>query len=115
MSQWQAIYRHLKGNNIDVYSPGQHEGHCTKPYTVVKDAGTTPYVSFSSTKTLYDLMCYVPRKEFSTLEPYVEIVKEAMKGLYPMIIPVNFETSSYLDTSVDAYMISIQYQNNRKV
>lgn len=115
MSQWQAIYRHLKDNNIDVYSPGQHEGHCTKPYVVVKDAGTTLYPSFSSTKTLYDVMCYVPRREFSTLEPYVALVKKAMKGLYPMITPVNFETSSYLDTSVEAYMISIQYQNNRKV
>lgn len=115
MSQWQTIYSHLKSKGIDVYSPGQHEGHCVSAYTVVKDAGTTPYLSFSSTKTLYDLMCYVPKNKFSTLEPYVASVKKAMKELYPMIIPVNFETASYLDTSVDAYMISIQYQNNRKL
>ena len=115
MSQWQTIYRHLKSNGVNVYSPGQHKGNCTSAYVVVKDAGTTPYDSFSSTKTLYDLMCYVPAKEFSTLEPYKESIKDLMKKLYPMIKPVNFETASYLDDSVNAYMISIQYQNNRKL
>lgn len=115
MSQWENIYNHLKSHGVNVYSPGQHKGNCTEAYTVVKDMGTTEYLSFSSTKTLYDLMCYVPKDKFSTLEPYKEEVKEIMKGLYPMIKPVNFETASYFDSSVGAYMISVQYQNNRKV
>lgn len=115
MSQWQNIYRHLKAQGIDVYHPGQHQGECVSPYTVVKDAGVNPLSSFSSTQALYDVMCYVPQAQFSTLEPYVEKVKEAMKGLYPAIIPVNFQTASFLDDTVKGHMISIQYRNNRKL
>lgn len=115
MSQWQNIYKHLKTQGIDVYAPGQHQGECVSPYTVVKDAGLNPLSSFSSTQALYDIMCYVPQAQFSTLEPYVERVKEAMKGLYPAIIPVNFQTASFLDDTVKGHMISVQYRNNRKL
>ena len=115
MSQWQNIYRCLKSSGIDVYSPGQHQGECTSPYVVVKDAGLNPLSNFSSTQALYDIMCYVPQDKFSTLEPYVEQVKQVMKKLYPAIIPVNFQTSSYLDDIVKGHMISIQYRNNRKL
>ena len=115
MSQWQNIYRCLKQAGIDVYSPGQHQGECIAPYTVVKDAGLNPLSSFSSSQALYDVMCYVPQAQFSTLEPYVEQVKQAMKGLYPAIVPMNFQTASFLDDTVKGHMISIQYRNNRKL
>lgn len=114
MSQWQNIYRQLKANKIDVYAPGQHQGECISPYVVLKDAGLNPLSNFSSSQALYDVMCYVPEGQFSTLEPYVEQVKEAMKGLYPAIIPVYFQTASFLDDTVKGYMISVQYRNNRK-
>ena len=115
MSQWQTIYKHLKAKGIDVYSPGQHQGECVSPYTVVKDAGLNPLSSFSSSQALYDIMCYVPQKEVSKLEPYVEQLKEVMKGLYPAIVPMNFQTASFLDDTVKGHMISIQYRNNRKI
>lgn len=115
MSQWQNIYKHLSECGLDVYSPGQHQGECTSPYVVVKDAGTNPLGNFSSTQTLYDVMCYVPKDKFSTLEPYVKHVKTCMRGLYPAIIPVNFETASFLDDTVKGHMISVQYRNNRKL
>lgn len=114
MSQWQNIYKHLKASELDVYSPGQHQGECTSPYVVLKDAGLNPLSNFSSSQALYDVMCYVPKDQFSTLEPYVEKVKEAMTGLYPTIIPVYFQTASFLDDTVKGHMISVQYRNNRK-
>ena len=114
MSQWQNIYKHLKSKGFDVYSPGQHQGECIKPYVVLKDAGLNPLSSFSSSQALYDVMCYVPKERFSILEPYVEKVKEAMKGLYPAIIPVYFQTASFLDDTVKGHMISVQYKNKRK-
>lgn len=114
MSQWQNIYKHLKASGLNVYSPGQHQGECTSPYVVLKDAGLNPLSNFSSSQALYDVMCYVPKDQFSTLEPYVEKVKEAMKGLYPAIIPVYFQTASFLDDTVKGHMISVQYRNNRK-
>lgn len=115
MSIWQQIYTHLKGEGFDVYSPGQHQGECTAPYVVVKDAGLSQASSFSSTRTLYDIMCYVPADRFSTLEPFIADVKTAMNKLYPMIVPMNFETASFLDDTVKGHMISVQYRNAKKI
>lgn len=115
MSQWQVIYRQLKADGIDVYSPGQHQGDCVSPYVVVRDAGVNPISGFSSSQALYDILCYVPQMKFSSLEPYVETVKESMRKLYPMIVPTNFQTASFLDDTVKGHMISIQYRNNRKL
>lgn len=115
MSTWQRIYSHLKNKGFDVYSPGQHQGECTSPYVVLKDAGSSKFDSFSSSKNLYDLMCYVPKEVFSTLEPFVDSVETAMKEMYPEVIPLHFRTPSYLDDSVKAHMISTQYQNNKKL
>ena len=115
MSQWQNIYRQLKSDGLAVYSPGQHQGDCVSPYVVVKDSGVNPLSSFSSTQALYDVMCYVPQAEFSTLEPYVERVKASMKKLYPAIVATNFHTPSFLDDTVKGHMVSMQYRNNRKL
>jgi hypothetical protein len=115
MSQWQNIYRHLKAAGIDVYSPGQHQGDCTAPYTVLRDAGLSQLASFSSTQALYEVLCYVPLNQFSLLEPYVEEVKTAMEGLKPAIMPMHYQTASFLDDTVKGHMVSIQYRNNRKI
>lgn len=111
----QDIFLHLKNSGFDVYFPAQKEGECTAPYVVVKDATTSKLASFSSTVTYYDLMCYVPKENFSRLDLYVESVKDAMKGLMPMIRPTYSQTQSFYDESVNAYMISIQYLNYRQI
>lgn len=114
-TRFMDIYRHLSENGVEVYSPAQKEGECTSSYVVVKDAGTTKYTNISSTQTLYDVMCYVPKAHFTELEQFVERVKSIMKGLYPMVVPTYFETASFYDDSVKAHMISIQYRNARKI
>lgn len=115
MSQWQNIYKHLKSKGFEVYSPGQHMGDCTSPYVVIKDAGFSQLMEFSSGQALYDLMCYVPQQQFSTLEDFVAQVEEAMKGLYPAIISMDYRTPSFLDDTIKGHMISTQYRNNRKL
>lgn len=115
MSRWKDIYNHLKSNNLDVYSPGQHQGECTSPYVVVKDAGTTRQGEFSSTRSLYDILCYVPEEHFSELEGFVSSVEQAMKGLFPMIRPAYYRTPSFYDDSVKAHMVSIQYINYKSI
>lgn len=115
MTQWQKIYKHLQTEGLDVYSPGQHKGECISPYVVLKDAGASRLESFSSTQVLYDVMCYVPQNAFSTLESYVDRVKAAMEGLYPEIVPMYFETASFLDDTVKGHMISVQYRSNHKI
>lgn len=114
-TRFMDIYKHLLNNGVEVYSPSQKTGECTAPYTVIKDAGTTQYNGFSSTQTLYDVMCYVPKDRFTELEKYVAQVKKLMQQLKPMIMPTYFETASFYDDSVKAHMISIQYRNMRKV
>lgn len=115
MSRWQDIYTHLKREGFDVYSPGQHQGECTSPYVVVKDMGVARFGGFSSTKALYDIMCYVPQDNFSQLEPFVCTLEAAMAKLAPMIRPAHYKTPSFYDDTVRGHMISVQYINYRKI
>ena len=114
-SRIQDIYLHLKEQGFEVYFPAQKVGECLSPYVVVKDATTSKYLEYSSTVTYYDIMCYTPKDHFSELEPFVESVKVAMKGLVPLIKPTYSQTQSYYDDSVKAHMISVQYKNYRKI
>ena len=114
-SRIQDIYLHLKEQGFEVYFPAQKVGECLSPYVVVKDATTSRYLEYSSTVTYYDIMCYIPKEHFSELEPFVESVKVAMKGLVPLIKPTYSQTQSYYDDSVKAHMISVQYKNYRKI
>lgn len=114
-SRWQDIFVHLKNKGFEVYSPGMKIGECTSPYIVVKNAGSSKHEKFSTNDDLYDIMCYVPRNAYSKLEPMVQRVKESMKDLLPMINPTGTQTPSYLDDSIKAHMISIQYVNYKKI
>lgn len=112
---WQSIYDHLSNEGFEVYSPGQHKGVCRSQYLVIKDAGNTRMTTVSTDLCLYDVMCYVPMTQFSTLEPFVAKVKESLKKLYPLIKPTGYQTPSYLDDTNDSFMISVQYSNYKKV
>lgn len=114
-TRYMDIYKHLKDNGIDVYSPAQKKGECKKPYVVVKTGETIQYHQFSSTQTTYDIMCYVPENQYTKLEQYVEKVKGIMAQLNPMIKPLYMETESFFDDTVNAHMVSIQYRNMRKL
>lgn len=111
----QDIYLHLKNDGFEVYFPAQKVGECMSPYVVVRDATTSRYLDYSSTVTYYDLLCYIPKDHFSQLEPFVETVKESMRGLVPMILPTHTQTQSYYDDSIKAHMISVLYKNYRKI
>lgn len=113
-SRWADIFRKLKANGINVFSPGTHEGECTEKYVVVKDNGVARHPNYSTDIAYYSVMMYVPRNSFSELSPYVTQVKEIMKTLYPMIIPVGQETPSFYDDSIKAHMISVEYKNHKK-
>jgi len=114
-SRWQDIFLHLKKSGFDVYSPGIKVGECTSQYVVVKNDGSSKLPTFSTDSDLYAVMCYVPKEKYSQLEPMVQSVKEAMKGLKPMILPYGSQTPSYYDDSVKAHMISIEYKNYKKL
>lgn len=114
-SRWQDIFLHLKEAGFDVYSPGAKVGECTEEYIVVKNDGSSKHPTVSSDNDLYAVMCYVPKENYSRLEPMVQEVKKAMKGLEPMILPYGSQTPSYYDDSYKAHMISIEYKNYKKI
>ena len=114
-SRWRDIFLHLKKEGFDVYSPGTKVGECTEEYIVVKNDGSSKHPTVSSDNDLYAVMCYVPKESYSRLEPMVQEVKKAMKGLEPMILPYGSQTPSYYDDSYKAHMISIEYKNYKKI
>lgn len=113
-SRWQDIFLHLKQKGYEVYPPGVKTGECTSPYVVVKNDGGYKHAKFSSNRDMYAIMCYVPKQQYSKLEPLVQKVKEAMKPLVPMIVPYGQETPSYYDDTCKAHYISVEYENYKK-
>lgn len=114
-SRWQDIHAHLKKKGYDVYAPGTKTGDCTEPYIVVKNDGSYKHVNFSTDREMYAVMCYVPKGQYSKLEPMVQKVKKDMKELEPMVLPYGQQMPSYYDDTYKAHYISIEYENYKKI
>lgn len=114
-SRWGDIYNQLKKSGFDVYPPGIKAGDCTSPYVVVTLSNSTQHTSYSTNVDLYDVMCYVPKKAYSKLEPYVSSVMSSVKELEPMILPYGQRTPSFYDDGFKAHMVSIMYKNYKKI
>lgn len=111
---WQAIFLHLTEDGFDVYPPATKTGDCKNNYIVLRNAGGSQIGSLSSTDSFYDLMCYVPKDKYSTLETFFQSVKKSMAKMKPMIYPTGVETGSYYDEQYKAFMVSIEYKNHKK-
>lgn len=114
-TQWKRIYRQLRAQGLDVYSPGEHKGDCVSPYVVVKTLGSNRIQNFTSVSQEYDILMYVPKHQYSTLEEFVESVKMAMKPLEPAILPMYSQTPPFYDDTVKGHMVSMQYRNSRRM
>lgn len=114
-SRWQDLFTHLKSKGFDVFSPGIKVGECTKQYIVVSHSGSSQDPNVSSDIDLYSIMCYVPKKGYSELEPMVQYVKRVMKDLRPMFMPNGSQTPSFYDDELKAHMVSIVYKNYKKI
>lgn len=111
---WDVIYNHLKSRGFDVYTPGQHKGDCLSPYVVIKPANSMQFSGFSTNVISCDVLCYVPKNNFSQLEPLVSQVKAAMKSLFPQVKESHWELQGFCDDSNKSHMWSIQYQSYQK-
>lgn len=114
-SRWADIYKHLKSKGFDVYEPARHTGECVSKYIVLKVLGFDRVNNLSSISQQYDVLMYVPKDEYSELEPFVDSVRQAMKELEPMIMPLHSMTPPFYDDSVKGHMVSMQYRNSRKI
>lgn len=112
---WEKIFKHLKDEGFNVYSPGIKVGECTEEYIVIKNDGSSRHTEFSTDVDLYSIMCYVPKQQYSKLEKLVQRVKTSMKALQPMVKPYGLQTPSFYDDSSKSHMISIEYKNYKKI
>lgn len=107
---WQKIYLHLLKLNYLVYSPGQKRDKCQDPYVVIKDTGT--YGQEGNNKVgykLFDIIIYYPLQSYSSMESYIENIKEELKQIKEIRYTGN-ETPCVIDDEVKAYTSSIEYQ-----
>lgn len=114
-TRYQDIFMCLKEHGIDVYTPTQKKTECVKPYVVIRTGQTNQYNNLSSTRTVYDILCYVPKNQYTLLESYALEVKGIMAKLKPMIMPMYTETAPFYDDTVKAHMVSISYRNMRYI
>ncbi|NFM46863.1 hypothetical protein FDB72_12085 [Clostridium botulinum] len=106
---WQKVYLYLKKLGYNVYAPGQKRNKCTESYVVIKENGVHALVGNISGYKLFDIIVYNPMDQYSTMEFYVENLKEALKKIEDLR-PTGNETPSIIDYDVQAYTTSIEYQ-----
>lgn len=111
---WKLIHRHLKNSGFSVFSPGQHSGDCVEPYVVVNIGSAVPFNSLTTIQTPYDILCYVPKEQFSTLEGYVNSVESCLKQC-PFLKSSHYRTPAYYDEDIKGHMISTQFVNYRRM
>ena len=109
----QAIILVLKDNGIDAYPPATKEWTCTKEYVVVKNSGSSQIGIYSSEVHYTDVMCYVPRNKYTTLETFKNRVKEIIhNNLYPRAMETGSETTDFYDDDIKGHMVSFMLRNN---
>ncbi len=106
---WQKVYLYLKKLGYNVYAPGQKRNKCTESYVVIRENGVHALVGNISGYKLFDIIVYSPMDQYSTMEFYVENLKEVLKKIEDLRLTGN-ETPSIIDYDVQAYTTSIEYQ-----
>lgn len=107
------IYKHLKNNNIDVYSIGQHQGLCERPYVVIKENGTSDIAGKSLTNETVELLVYYPIGSYSKLGEYKQLILDKMK-LKNGIRRVVESSATVVDDDKKAYMTSFYYRKIKR-
>lgn len=112
-SRWGDLFEHLSKKGFEVFPPAVKAGECSSPYIVVKLNGSSSIAGISSDRDLYSVMVYVPKQQYSRLEPIVQKLKIAMKEIEPMF-KLQGQQPSFYDDSVKAHMVSVEYYNVKK-
>lgn len=107
---WQTIFSKLKEEGLNPYPPGKHQGECTERYCVIKEQTQSAYFNAQAVgyRTI-DLILFVPVASYLAVEPYVQIVRSAMREL-PALRSTGTETPVIVDDKVKAYTTSLAYQ-----
>ena len=109
---FKKIYTHLKNNNIDCYSIGQHEGICIGPYVVIKDMGKMKTNNPNIYKHLVELYVYYPLGNYSMVEDFVSEIEEIMTSL--SFKEAYESTPTIVDDDKKAYLTRLSYYDGRR-
>lgn len=111
---WQKIYLHLAKLGYEVYSPGQKRDKCQNSYVVIKESGVVAMVGNIAGYKLFDIIIYHPIENYSTMEFYIENIKEAIKDINELR-PTGNETPCIVDSEVQAHTTSVSYQQFKQL
>ena len=111
---WQKIYLHLAKLGYEVYSAGQKRDLCKESYVVIKEGGVVAMVGNVAGYKLFDIIIYHPMANYSTMEPYTENIKDALKSI-DELRPTGNETPYIIDSEVQAYTTSVIYQQFKQL
>jgi hypothetical protein len=106
---WQEIFLHLTKLGYEVYSPGQKRDKCSNSYVVIKEDGTSAMAGNVSGYKIFDIIIYHPLDQYSTMEFYVNNLKDDLTKINPLR-PTGNETPSIIDNEVEGYTTSVTYQ-----
>lgn len=112
MEVYDLIYTAFADAGIDVYAPDTHDGRCTSDYVVVKQVRSTRFLTYSSTTTYYDILCYSPI--YTGALQLATKAEGIMMTIEPSVMPTYNRTEPFYDPDIEAYMISIEYQSHSK-
>ncbi|WPC42958.1 hypothetical protein [Clostridium sp. JS66] len=111
---WQKIYLNLKNLGYEVYSIGQKRDKCENSYIVIKENGVFAKAGNVAGYKLFDIIIYHPITNYSSMELYVENIKQDLKCI-DELKPTGNETPTVIDSEVEAYTTSIEYQQFKKL
>lgn len=107
---WGKIYSKLKDEGLNPYPPGKHKGECEENYCVIRESNQVPYhYSNQVGYKLFDIILFVPEDSYIQINPYVNKIRKAMKGL-SFLRKTGNETPIIIDDRKKAYTMSIEYQ-----
>ena len=91
------------------YMPGEHES----PYIVIDYRNSDIHFTFHSTlQDSYGVQVFVPKKQYSRLEPLVHRVRRSMRELYPMFIEEQVSrTAAFYDDMSQTHYVELCYYN----
>ena len=115
MDMWKMVYDKLKGEGLNPYPPGIHQGECTQNYCVVIDG--TQMASVETNKLgqrMVEIIAFVPASNYIGLEAYSKEIKAALKEVSGLR-NTGFETPPIPENEKKAFSKSIEYTVFKKL
>ena len=106
---WKEIYNKLTERNLNPHAVGQHLSLTDEPYCIIREGSQIPsQQSRKLGQRVIDVIVFVPLDSYIELNPYVQLIREALKEL-PYLRKTGHETPAITDDEKKAYTMSIEY------